>query len=119
MGEWLHNYKSNYINSYIIKSCKLLMKIAAYGWPFFTNRHSIEQIWHTVDFLFNTVIFMLAGVIIGAAAANTGAGDHGNTVEAADYGSLNMFHTHSTLPDMTVYWITFKPLVLCDTSSAE
>ena len=63
----------------------------------------MEQIWHTVDFLFNTVIFMLAGVIIGAAAANTGAGGHGNTVEAADYGSLNMFHTHSTLPDMSVY----------------
>ena len=42
------------------------LMISGYGWPFFTNRAVIEQVWHTMEFIMNTVLFGLSGQILGA-----------------------------------------------------
>ena len=40
--------------------------LAATFWPLVCSRTTMENVWHTAEWLFNTVLFQLAGLIIGA-----------------------------------------------------
>ena len=64
--------------------------LAATFWPLVCSRSTMENVWHTFEWLLNTVLFQLAGLVIGGAVVPdlTGGGGGGSAGDASDHGRL-------------------------------
>ena len=70
--------------------------LAATFWPLVCSRTTMQNVWHTFEWLFNTVLFQLAGLIIGGAliphwedAAVSGSGSGSGALDSGSSGSSN------------------------------
>jgi NhaP-type Na+/H+ or K+/H+ antiporter len=77
----------------VLTNVTAALVLAKYGWPSFTDSHSMHVVWHAFESIGNTLIFLLAGLIIGESIweGHTVAERKEKVITSRDWGYMFLF----------------------------